>query len=369
MYIMSNGNRPHKHTTIGKLLPAVIAVFVFVLYTQPPLLTMADTDTFITNLRLGDRGENVLRLQTALNTDPRTKVADSSFGSPGHETTYFGPLTKAAVIRFQELYVTEVLVPVGLTRGTGFFGPSSRAKLNAILRADFAAQEKETESIAPSESAQTIPIPIGSEQLQNQGLSEDALSLIPEDFGKIYLSYPSSYEGEPGHALSLQGVGFTQTNNTVHFGTNYSVQNVMTTNGVLLLSVPEDIPYGYYPITVSNSGGTSLNDIPFVVKTPNTPNPTISKVTPERIGYGDMVTVTGTGFSTKGNEIRSSYDIMRDIVSLDGKTIKFNVLPFPDTFGASAGTGFEKGTEWEIRFYVINENGISSNQGIITLVF
>jgi peptidoglycan hydrolase-like protein with peptidoglycan-binding domain len=39
-----------------------------------------------------------------LNSDPDTKLADSGPGSKDQETEYFGPLTKAAIIKFQEKY-------------------------------------------------------------------------------------------------------------------------------------------------------------------------------------------------------------------------------------------------------------------------
>jgi peptidoglycan hydrolase-like protein with peptidoglycan-binding domain len=42
-------------------------------------------------------------------------------------------LTQTAVIRFQEKYALEILVPIGLQKGTGYVGLATRAKLNKIL--------------------------------------------------------------------------------------------------------------------------------------------------------------------------------------------------------------------------------------------
>ncbi len=51
----------------------------------------------------------------------------------GLVTGYFGPLTRKAVIRFQEKYKDEILSPWGLSKGTGFVGETTRAKINRIL--------------------------------------------------------------------------------------------------------------------------------------------------------------------------------------------------------------------------------------------
>jgi len=77
---------------------------------------------FNTNLKLGSTGDDVKYLQIFLNADPDTAV-----GNKGKETSYFGTMTQAAVIKFQNKYASEVLTPFGLTQGTGFFGTSSRA--------------------------------------------------------------------------------------------------------------------------------------------------------------------------------------------------------------------------------------------------
>lgn len=86
------------------------------------------------DLTIGSTGTDVLRLQQFLNASADTRLAVSGVGSPGNETTYYGPITANAVTRFQNKYASEVLHPIGLTVGTGYFGAMSRAKANDLCR-------------------------------------------------------------------------------------------------------------------------------------------------------------------------------------------------------------------------------------------
>lgn len=87
-------------------------------------LAVAITAPLTRNLQRNSVGEDVRTLQKLLNTHGYT-VATTGAGSPGNETIYFGPATKATVIRFQ--------LARGISPAVGYVGPITRAAL-ATLR-------------------------------------------------------------------------------------------------------------------------------------------------------------------------------------------------------------------------------------------
>ena len=80
---------------------------------------------FKANLGLGSKGKEVEELQKCL-------AKDKEIYPEGEISGYFGPKTKEAVIKFQEKYSEDVLVPQGLKKGTGEVKAGTRDKLNEI---------------------------------------------------------------------------------------------------------------------------------------------------------------------------------------------------------------------------------------------
>lgn len=113
--------------------------------------------TFSRDLSLGDSGKDVLELQRLLNEDERTQIAAFGPGSPGNETTYFGSLTADAVRRYQEAHASEILTPLGLFVGTGFFGQATRSHIT--MRAEEAGGVSyEIDDTPPGGFRQTAPL-------------------------------------------------------------------------------------------------------------------------------------------------------------------------------------------------------------------
>ena len=82
--------------------------------------------TFNSDMQIGGSGSSVASLQKVLESEgfdiDNNEINSSSFGES----------TASAVVGFQERYRSEILNPAGLSRGTGYIGARTRAKLNTI---------------------------------------------------------------------------------------------------------------------------------------------------------------------------------------------------------------------------------------------
>lgn len=137
--------------------------------------------TWAQNLTNGSTGPDVLALQRFLNSNPATQVAASGIGSAGNESDYFGSLTKAAVAAFQNLYKAQVLTPVGLTSGTGYFGPSTRAHMNSLCTS--AAPPADTSDTTGDTTGDTT-VPGGSGVAVSGGV-QPSNSLAPQGSARV----------------------------------------------------------------------------------------------------------------------------------------------------------------------------------------
>lgn len=106
-------------STTGRIINTNITPVVNTTITSPTSNPLTAVLTFTRTLKLKMIGDDVKALQVYLNTHGFL-LASIGVGSPGKETTLFGPLTKKAVIKFQ--------LANGL-KGDGVVGPLTQAKL------------------------------------------------------------------------------------------------------------------------------------------------------------------------------------------------------------------------------------------------
>lgn len=326
---------------------------------------------FNKNLKIGDKNEDVRILQKILNKNSATRVSPSDDGSPGNETSFFGALTKNAVIKFQELYASDILRPFGLESGTGFVGEATRLKLNSILEADNdkitqlggeAAKLNKQSSQSSLKSGKIISSETksSSSETSNAGISSKSSSSAPISSGvKVYNT--SEYQVLSGTVVEIQGIGFATNSNIVHLGESSSIENIATDDtSKLSFTVPKDLPLGKYSVWVTNKNGTSKNDaikIYLVVTDKPADRPVIEKVEPSVADYEGEITVSGKGFTANGNGIYSIFGSIKDIASSDGKTLKFKPSAMPKILQLNKAATKVKDGRFTIWFYVVNENG------------
>jgi hypothetical protein len=133
--------------------------------------------TFNVNLTVGSTGTDVMNLQKVLNMSADTRVAASGVGSPGQESSYFGGLTKAAVVKFQLKH--------GISPAAGYVGPITRAKLNSM-----AGSVVVPPVVTPGTNPQGGSVSVSAGSQPANSLAPQSASRVP--FTTIVLSAGSS---------------------------------------------------------------------------------------------------------------------------------------------------------------------------------
>lgn len=184
----------------------------------------------------------------------------------GLVTGYFGSLTEKAVKRFQTKYGIEQ---------TGFVGPQTRSKLNSLIL----SQELQLYHCPSASSTNCTPPPGGFSQPQKPSLSanNNESSSTPSK-NLPHIIFLSQSTGPVGTLVTINGTGFIQSGNDIHFDDGGTRNVNAGDNGTALtFIIPSSvggcywgststicnepikpiIPGGSYPISVKNTYGIS----------------------------------------------------------------------------------------------------------------
>lgn len=309
--------------------------------------------TFSRTLFLGVSGEDVRTLQIILNKDERTMIAVSGPGSSGNETIYFGLKTKDAVMRFQNLYKNEVLIPAGIISPTGIVGLKTQAKLLALNNAT------DIKQVMPPNVPVEMPIESRPETLTE--FLASFFKLPPKLFSVLPLTVKT------GGEIVIRGQGFTNTGNTVHFGSGFSVENVSSPDGITInVGLPANVIEGSYNVWVSNKGGSTYNasygDFFTVSKNPIAIPEIVSLSEDFLIQYGassSAVSLATRGMSAGNTKILTSLGEIQGTIDQNG-IVKFTLMDAPGWKDLTVPLAQETNRRLPVYVYLRNSAGFSA---------
>jgi len=148
---------------------------------------------FTRDLKLGSRGDDVECLQKILNAGGY-QIAASGPGSPGNETTTFGPATKVAVMKWQ--------ATAGVSPASGYFGTLSQAKYNSMI-----VTTTPTSTVVPPIQQQNIDMATIVAEWKNR-IAEVTCSWNYANGGTVYQTVRAS-----GLLINFTGLGTTLITN------------------------------------------------------------------------------------------------------------------------------------------------------------
>jgi 3D (Asp-Asp-Asp) domain-containing protein len=182
---------------------------------------VAPTYDFKRDLTVGSKGDDVKALQQFLNSKGY-KVADTGAGSPGNETTTFGPLTKAALAKYQ--------AAVGISPSVGYFGPKTRAYIATLVVAPVAP----VEPVAPVVPV-GLTLSLAADNPASAGIPQGAT-------GVPFLKFTVAGKGTLD-SLTFKRVGIGAPGNFVSGGINLWDGDTRLTSGRSISSITHEVSF------------------------------------------------------------------------------------------------------------------------------
>lgn len=197
------------------------------------VITITPTYTFVKTLSKGSKDVEVKELETLLNQCPETLVAEKGVGSKGKEGTTFTENTKKALMKFQEKFPDEILVPLNRTTGSGTLDTLTRKVINQPFSCTLHAQPPETVKKAVARFVEkksgnvydVLADSLESKRLTNTTIPHIAEAFFVNDAANVLLRYlrddnrtietflgklPTEKWGADAEPLDLKGVFMSQ---------------------------------------------------------------------------------------------------------------------------------------------------------------
>ncbi|MFA6094930.1 MAG: peptidoglycan-binding domain-containing protein [Candidatus Paceibacterota bacterium] len=182
----------------------------------------------IRTLSVGSSGIDVFELQKILNRDFDTLVAQIGPGSPGKETSYFGNATRAAVLKFQQKYSQEILIPAGLSGATGIVGPLTLKQLKSIDVGQEILSNRPPSNITPIASPN---VSIQKKSLLPVNFPPQTTENI-EDNQQLRITSFSDTIFQPGDILEIRGKKFKEPLSVFIDDTEYKNPQITDENSI-----------------------------------------------------------------------------------------------------------------------------------------
>ncbi len=176
--------------------------------------------------------------------------------------------------------------------------------------------------------------------------------------GEFVAGYLSLEAAAPGTPLTLYGSGLNREV-TLRFGDHIVRPTSVGGTTAAWFTVPNLTP-GVYEVDVVQGSDRREFPLYFAITRSGAQPPALVSVSPDRGPAEVEVVLTGMNFSRTGNYIMSTFAVVPNVPSPDGKTLRVKLPSFPrDPELIGSPENKNTGTYWPVGVKVLNENGIT----------